>query len=139
MGTGSQPETGMVVMEVEMVSGWEAKFSEIESLVNDVNYEMQRVERGKEDKDNVVLYFDSWPRQEQCITLPLKQDTIINEPSLPLCLFTITTTPKTRRLSCTDLSEEKNIFSMLHHMISKYTEKKEQRCIVSPSYEVEIY
>ena len=29
--------------------------------------------RGKEDKDNVVLYFDSWPRQEQCITLPLKQ------------------------------------------------------------------
>merc|ERR1711963_646092 len=30
--TGSQSETGMVVMEVEMVSGWEAKFSEIESL-----------------------------------------------------------------------------------------------------------
>ena len=64
----------MVVMEVEMVSGlvlklvleipqsqmtrprsictffqippgWEAKFSEIENLVNDVNYEIQRVER----------------------------------------------------------------------------------------------
>ena len=49
-----------------------------------------------------------------------------------LCFFT-------GRLSCTDLSEEKNIFSMLHHMISKYTEKKEQTCIVSPSYEVEIY
>ena len=82
--TGSQSETGMVVMEVEMVSGllskflqtkplfqfllslfvlqcykytffwfcpisfdlgWEARFSEIESLVNDVNYEIQRVER----------------------------------------------------------------------------------------------
>jgi len=77
--TGSQSETGMVVMEVEMVSGWEARFSEIESLVNDVNYEIQRVERGKEDKDNVVLYFDSWPREELCIALPLKQDTIINE------------------------------------------------------------
>jgi alpha-2-macroglobulin len=77
--TGSQSETGMVVMEVEMVSGWEARFSEIESLVNDVNYEIQRVERGKEDKDNVVLYFDSWPRDELCITLPLKQDTMINE------------------------------------------------------------
>jgi len=35
--------------------------------------------RGKEDKDNVVLYFDSWPREELCIALPLKQDTIINE------------------------------------------------------------
>jgi alpha-2-macroglobulin len=77
--TGSQSKTGMVVMEVEMVSGWEARFSEIESLVNDVNYEIQRVERGKEDKDNVVLYFDSWPRDELCVTLPLKQDTIINE------------------------------------------------------------
>ena len=77
------------------VLGWEARFSEIESLVNDVNYEIQRVERwsfifylnichfffifslmccrGKEDKDNVVLYFDSWPREELCITLPLKQ------------------------------------------------------------------
>ena len=87
--TGSQSKTGMVVMEVEMVSGlglksfqtipscfccsscelicfpnsvgfvhisfdfqcscfhsgWEARFSEIESLVNDVNYEIQRVER----------------------------------------------------------------------------------------------
>ena len=94
--------------------------------------------RGKEDKDNVVLYFDSWPRQEQCITLPLKQVNLrilghchqhlppvlfffleghnhpfwINScsfltfpprtrsstrPSLPLCLFTITTTPKTSR------------------------------------------
>merc|ERR1712130_1012232 len=50
--TGSQSKTGMVVMEVEM---------------------------GKEDKDNVVLYFDSWPREELCIPLPLKQDTIINE------------------------------------------------------------
>ena len=29
--------------------------------------------RGKEDRDKVVLYFDSWPREEQCIALPLKQ------------------------------------------------------------------
>ena len=33
--------------------------------------------RGKEDKDNVVLYFDSWPREELCIALPLKQVDII--------------------------------------------------------------
>ena len=36
--------------------------------------------RGKEDKDNVVLYFDSWPREELCIPLPLKQvDPLIND------------------------------------------------------------
>ena len=29
--------------------------------------------RGKEDKDSVVLYFDSWPREDLCIVLPLKQ------------------------------------------------------------------
>jgi len=27
----------------------------------------------------MLLYFDSWPREELCIPLPLKQDTIINE------------------------------------------------------------
>ena len=35
----------MVVMEVDMVSGWSAKFSEIEALANSVDYEIQRVER----------------------------------------------------------------------------------------------
>merc|ERR1719319_2126027 len=62
--TGSQKETGMVVMEVDMVSGWSAKFYEIEALANSVDYEIQRVERGKDDKDTVVLYFDSWPKEE---------------------------------------------------------------------------
>ena len=35
----------MVVMEVEMVSGWSASFPEIEALANSVDYEIQRVER----------------------------------------------------------------------------------------------
>ena len=69
--TGNQSETGMVLMEVEMVSGsetfasripfscrhvhnffnftfnagWEARFPEIESLVKDANNQIQRVER----------------------------------------------------------------------------------------------
>merc|ERR1719509_634481 len=77
--TGSQKETGMVVMEVDMVSGWSAKFSEIEALANSVDYEIQRVERGKDDKDTVVLYFDSWPKEELCMTLPLKQEVPISE------------------------------------------------------------
>ena len=29
--------------------------------------------RGKEDKTTVVLYFDSWPKEERCVGLPLKQ------------------------------------------------------------------
>ena len=29
--------------------------------------------RGKEEEDTVVLYFDSWPKEERCIILPLKQ------------------------------------------------------------------
>ena len=219
----------------ERTLGWEAKFSEIESLVNDVNYEMQRVERwaflftftftdlslkngnpwwslslslicllrkmihcelslsnfdswsrGKEDKDNVVLYFDSWPRQEQCITLPLKQvknTRILPSTCYPRVVFSLKATIIhfestladfelllqghdhqrgqacccvslrllqhwwqvgnnsqsyrlwndvidrnvnkfvilcffTGRLSCTDLSEGKNMFSTLHHMTS---------------------
>ena len=29
--------------------------------------------RGKEDETTVVLYFDSWPKEERCVRLPLKQ------------------------------------------------------------------
>ena len=29
--------------------------------------------RGKEEEETVVLYFDSWPKEERCIILPLKQ------------------------------------------------------------------
>ena len=29
--------------------------------------------RGKEDETTVVLYFDSWPEEERCVGLPLKQ------------------------------------------------------------------
>jgi len=69
--TGNREKTGMVVMEVEMVSGWEAVNPE--SLANDVNYEIQRVERSKDDEETVVLYFDSWPKENHCVTLELKQ------------------------------------------------------------------
>ena len=34
---------------------------------------MIQVVRGKEDEETVVLYFDSWPKEERCIDLPLKQ------------------------------------------------------------------
>jgi len=75
--TGSRQQTGMVVLEVEMVSGWEAV--DPESLVNDVNYEIQRVERGKDDEDTVILYFDSWPREQRCVQMDVKQTVVISD------------------------------------------------------------
>ena len=69
--TGGQQQTGMVVVEVEMLTGWEAV--DPESLANEVTSDIQRVERDKDDQDKVVLYFDSWPRQERCVQLRVKQ------------------------------------------------------------------
>ena len=31
------------------------------------------MDRGKEEEETVVLYFDSWPKEERCVSLPLKQ------------------------------------------------------------------
>merc|ERR1719495_726042 len=68
--TGEEEQTGMVIIEVEMVTGWEAVNPE--SLKNEVDSGVQRVEQ--DDKENkVVLYFDSMPKKEKCIDLELKQ------------------------------------------------------------------
>ena len=68
--TGAEEQTGMVLIEIEMVTGWEAVNPE--SLKNEVDSGVQRVEL--DDKENkVVLYFDSMPKKEKCIDLELKQ------------------------------------------------------------------
>ena len=68
--TGTNEKTGMVLIEVEMVTGWEAVNPE--SLKNEVDSGVQRVEQ--DDKENkVVLYFDSMPKLEKCIDIELKQ------------------------------------------------------------------
>jgi len=68
--TGTEEQTGMVLIEVEMVTGWEAVNPE--RLKNEVDSGVQRVEI--DDKENkVVLYFDSMPKTEKCIDLELKQ------------------------------------------------------------------
>ena len=68
--TGAEEQTGMVLIEIEMVTGWEA--INPESLKNEVDSGVQRVEL--DDKENkVVLYFDSMPKKEKCINLELKQ------------------------------------------------------------------
>ena len=36
---------------------------------------MIQVVRGKEDEETVVLYFDSWPKEDRCLVIPVKQVT----------------------------------------------------------------
>merc|ERR1712130_597993 len=70
MYTGGRRETGMVVIEVELVSGWETVSPD--NLINEVDSGVQRVET---EEDKVVLYFDSFLSvdKERCIELELTQ------------------------------------------------------------------
>merc|ERR1712083_100521 len=73
--TGDRKETGMVLIEVEMVTGWEAVNPQ--NLKNMVDTGVQRVE--EDEKENkVILYFDSMPKKEKYIDLEIKQITIID-------------------------------------------------------------
>jgi len=72
--TGDREKTGMVLIEIEMVTGWEAVNPQ--NLMNMVDTGVQRVE--EDEKENkVVLYFDSIPKEENCINLEIKEVTII--------------------------------------------------------------
>ena len=74
--TGDREKTGMVLIEVEMVTGW--KVVNLENVKNVVDTGVQRVE--EDEKENkVVLYFDSMSKQEKCIDLTIKQTTIIDD------------------------------------------------------------
>jgi len=68
--TGGRKETGMVLMEVEMVSGW--KTISPDNLINEVDSGVQRVET---EDDKVILYFDSFLNddKERCVDLDLVQ------------------------------------------------------------------
>jgi len=82
--TGSEEETGMVLIEVELVTGWEAVSPE--NLINEVDSGVQRVEQ--DDKENkVVLYFDSMSKEEKCIDMELKQ--VINIEGAKAAVVTI--------------------------------------------------
>jgi len=72
--TGYRDKTGMVLIEIEMVTGWEAVNPQ--NLKNMVDTGVQRVE--EDEKENkVVLYFESMPKKTKCIDLEIKEVTII--------------------------------------------------------------
>jgi len=69
--TGPREKTGMVLLEVEMPSGF--KSVNPEYLINEIDYGVERVE--EDEKENVVvLYFDEMGTEERCIPLKLKQE-----------------------------------------------------------------
>jgi len=73
--TGDQEQTGMVLLEVEMVTGWEAVNPH--NLKNEVASGVERVE--VDDEGKVVLYFDSIPKKQHCISLELKHVSTIED------------------------------------------------------------
>ena len=72
--TGTRDKTGMVVVEVELLTGWRALSPE--RLTNEVEAQVQRVDMEEED-NMVILYFDEMTKQETCVTLEVGQVTNI--------------------------------------------------------------
>jgi len=72
--TGSRQNTSMVLLELELVTGWEAVNPQ--RLRNQVKVGVQRVE--EDEKENkVVLYFDQISQQETCVKIEVKKVTNI--------------------------------------------------------------
>ena len=72
--TGTRDKTGMVVVEVELLTGW--RVVSPERLTNEVEAQVQRVDMEEED-NMVILYFDEMTKQETCVTLEVEQVTNI--------------------------------------------------------------
>jgi len=75
--TGPRDSTDMVMLEVELVSGYSTVHPD--SLINEIDSGVQRVE--EDEKENlVVLYFDAHDKgEERCINLEMRQTFKIEE------------------------------------------------------------
>jgi len=73
--SGTREKTGMVLIEVEFVTGWEAENPE---TLTDLK-EVQRVETDREE-NKVVLYFNEMTSQETCVDLALRDVMTIEKP-----------------------------------------------------------
>ena len=67
----------MVLIEVELVTGWEAVSPD--RLINKVDSGVQRVEMDEEE-NKVVLYFDEMTSEERCIILEMKHVMAVEQP-----------------------------------------------------------
>jgi len=71
----------MVLVEVELVTGWEAV--DPERLINEVDSGVRRVETD-EKENKVILYFDEMSRRQTCVSLELKDVMTIEDPAAAL-------------------------------------------------------
>ena len=61
-----------------VIGGEEHLSAEGGEVRSDVGEDVELMLRGKEEEETVVLYFDSWPKEERCVSLPLKQVLHVN-------------------------------------------------------------
>ena len=75
---GAKDKTDMVVIELELLSGFAAKTNTLEALKNELEAPLKKYEY--DDKEGrVVLYFDSMPKESLCLTLGVKETAKIGE------------------------------------------------------------
>jgi len=75
--TGSRESTDMVIVEVELVSGYKADSPD--SLLNEVDSGVERVEEDKEE-NLVILYFNAHEKgQNRCVTLTIREEMKVEE------------------------------------------------------------
>ena len=55
---GPDQTSGMSVVEVNMVSGWIADVSSLQSLINSSDVQLKRYEMNWKQPDHVIFYFD---------------------------------------------------------------------------------
>eukprot|EP00095_Tigriopus_kingsejongensis_P009746 maker-scaffold1177_size57108-snap-gene-0.11 protein:Tk09746 transcript:maker-scaffold1177_size57108-snap-gene-0.11-mRNA-1 annotation:"alpha-2-macroglobiln splicing variant 1 precursor" len=75
---GDKEKTDMVVIEIELLSGFAVYRESLEALTNEIEAPIKRYDYD-EEKGHVVLYFDTMPKNEACWIMELKQVTVIEE------------------------------------------------------------
>ena len=76
--TGEKKKTDMVVIEVELLSGFGADVQSLESLQNEIEAPVKKFEYDS-DKGNLALYFDEMPKEKSCWNIQTKREIKVEE------------------------------------------------------------
>lgn len=76
--TGNKKHTDMVVIEVELLSGFGIDLQSLEDLQNEVQAPVKKFEYDH-DKGTLVLYFDEMPKDMTCWNIATKREMAIDE------------------------------------------------------------
>ena len=75
---GGKEKTDMVVIEIELLSGYEPVTSSLEMLKNIVNAPVKKFEYDEKDR-KVALYFNEVPKTETCWKMEFKRETVVEK------------------------------------------------------------